>query len=188
LIPGQYSVMTLASEAANNMKAFFGTFISSILILLNCNVVAYECASGRGQSEVIMQDQPTGCEYNSAVLDGLAQRTQPDELIIVIARLGSRERRPNLNDRRLQNVRTYLTEFLRDPTVRRNPKSIILAQGERVQGLGRIEFYISGKLVRALTMRTNADLTGANCAREPHESPCPPSLRHFYPCKDRYPR
>ena len=38
------------------------------------------------------QDRPTGCEYNTAIVDSLAQRTRLDELIIVIAHLGSNAR------------------------------------------------------------------------------------------------
>jgi hypothetical protein len=168
------------------MKPLFVPLISLSLLLSSSTVLALRHRSSAVSSKVFMQDQPTGCEYNSAVLDVLAQKTSLDQLIIVIARLGSNEGRSNLNRRRLHNVRTYLTEFLTDPSVRRNTEMIVLAQGERVHGFGRIEFYVSGKLVRTLTMRTNADLTIANCAREPPEDPCPRSMRNFYPCKDKY--
>jgi hypothetical protein len=132
------------------------------------------------------QDRPTGCEYNTAILDSLAQKTKLDELIIVIARLGSNETKANLNNRRLHNVRTYLTEFLTDPSVRRRPETVVLAQGERAQDIGTIEFYVNGKLVNALKIRANADLSIANCGREPPENPCPPSMRNLFPCKDKY--
>lgn len=169
------------------MKSFSVTLILlSSILSSSSNVLAVRQRSSVASSKVFMQDQPTGCEYNSAVLDVLAQKTSLDELIIVIARLGSNEARSNINNRRLHNVRTYLTEFLTDPSVRRKSEMIVLAQGERVQGLGRIEFYVGGKLVRTLTMRTNADVTVANCAREPPERPCPRSMRNFYPCKDKY--
>jgi hypothetical protein len=134
------------------------------------------------------QDRPTGCEYNTAILDGLAQNTKPNELIIVIARLGPKDTKPNLNNRRLHNVRTYLTEFLTDSSVRRRPETIVLAQGERGHDYGSVEFYISGKLVDTLKIRGNADLSVANCGWEPPENPCPPAMRDLYPCKDKYSR
>lgn len=140
------------------------------------------------RSEPITQTRPTGCEYNAAILDSLAQRTKLDELIIVIARLGSNETKPNLNNRRLHNVRVYFTEFLTDPSVRRKPATVVLAHGERVSDFGSIEFYVNGKLVDTLRIRPNADLSLANCGREPPESACPPSMRDFFPCRDRYAR
>jgi hypothetical protein len=168
------------------MKHFIITLISVSLVLLSFNMRTLTRWSSAASSEVIMQDEPTGCEYNSAALDVLAQKSRLADLIIVIARLGSNETRPNLNSRRLHNVRTYLTEFLTDPSVRRSSETIVLAQGERVLGFGRVEFYVNGKLVSTLTLRTNADLTAANCGIEPPESPCPSSMKNFYPCKDKH--
>lgn len=169
------------------MKTVFLSFIVLGLALSFTPVVFTTRPIAVG-SNSITQDRPTGCEYNTTILDSLAQKTGLDELIIVIARLGSNETKPNLNNRRLHNVRTYLTEFLTDPSVARKPETIVLAQGEAVQGFGRIEFYVNGKLVGILKIRANADLAVANCGREPPESPCPRSMRKFYPCKGRYTR
>jgi hypothetical protein len=179
--------MTLGSEAGENMKTVLQSFIALSLVM-GFTAVSFTPRAVNVRSESKMQDRPTGCEYNTAILDSLAQKTQLDQLIIVIAHLGSNETKPNLNNCRLHNVRTYLTEFLTDPSVRRKPETIVLAQGERVPGLGRIEFYVNGRLVDVLKIRTNADLSVANCGREPPENPCPHSMRNFYPCKDRYPR
>lgn len=157
------------------------------LISLVLSITAIDSRPSAVGAQSTAQNRPTGCEYNTSILDGLAQKTKPDELIIVIAHLGTRDTKPNLNDRRLHNVRTYLTEFLTEPSVRRKPATVILAQGERVQGFGRIDFYVHGQLAESLRIRVNADLSVANCAREPHESPCPASMRNFFPCKDKYP-
>jgi hypothetical protein len=134
------------------------------------------------------QAGPTGCEYNTAILDGLAQHTERDELIIVIARLGPKDTKPNLNNRRLHNVRSYLSEFLTDSHVRRAPETIVLAQGERAPDYGSVEFYVKGKLVNTLKLRPNSDLSVANCGSEPPEDPCPRQMRNLYPCKDKYPK
>jgi hypothetical protein len=137
------------------------------------------------RSESLNQDEPTGCEYNTSVLDGLAQSTSLDELIIVIAHLGRNETKSTLNHRRLDNVRVFLTEYLTNPKVRRKQQTIILAEGERANGLGRVEFYVDGKLVDTLRMRTNADLSLGNCGWEPPQDPCPPLMKNFYPCRDK---
>ncbi len=138
------------------------------------------------RSQVAGQAGPTGCEYNTSVLDSLAQKTKLSDLIIVIAHLGPKDTKPNLNNRRLHNVRTYLTEFLTDSSVRRRPETVVLAQGERAQHFGTINFYANGKLVDTLKIRANSDLSVANCGWEPPETPCPKSMRNFFPCKDRY--
>jgi len=162
--------------------------VISFIIGLTLSITAIDSKPIAAGSQSIVHNRPTGCEYNTSILDGLAQKTKPDELIIVIAHLGTRDRKPNLNDRRLHNVRIYFTEFLTEPSVRRKRETVVLAQGERVQGFGRIDFYVHGQLVESLRIRENADLSVANCAREPPQSPCPPTMRNFFPCKDKYSR
>jgi hypothetical protein len=175
--------MTSASETCQTIKPAFLRFI-----VISVALVITAAASGRiaVRSESLAQARPTGCEYNTAILDGLAQKTKPNELIIVIAHLGPKDTKPNLNNRRLHNVRSYLTEFLTDSTIRRQPKTVILAQGEQAQDFGSIEFYVNGRLVDTLRLRSNADLSVANCGWEPTENPCPTSMRNLFPCKDRY--
>lgn len=143
------------------------------------------CGSITAISQSVTQAVPTGCEYNTAILDGLAQKTDADELIIVIARLGPQDTKPNLNNRRLHNVRTYFTEVLTDPRVRRRAEMLVFAQGEPAPDYGRLEFYVKGKLVNTLRLRANADLSVANCGSEPPENPCAGAMRNLYPCKDK---
>src|SRR2546425_2495921 len=58
------------------------------------------------------QKGPTNCATTTAILDVFAQKSDPDVLFIVVSHLGDGEAKPNLNIRRLHNVRTYLTEFI----------------------------------------------------------------------------
>jgi hypothetical protein len=122
------------------------------------------------------------------MLDYINQDAKADGLIIVVARLGDGDIRPNLNWRRLYNVRAYWTEFLR-----RKPETIILAEGERVKGYGQMEFYLGGNLVYVLKIARNADVDFGNCY-PPDDSyirngvfdPCwLKNHRVFYPCRDR---
>jgi hypothetical protein len=95
-------------------------------------------------------------------LSSINQEAAPDQLIIVIARLGDGDIRRNLNWRRLHNVRAYWTKFL-EGEYRRKPETVILAEGERVSGYGQLEFYIGGKLIEVLSIHRNRDLITGVC-------------------------
>jgi hypothetical protein len=127
---------------------------------------------------------PARCHDYNAILDVTAQNTPHDKLIIVIARLGDGETRSNLNWRRLHNVRTYWTEYYLD---KRKQDMIVLAVGERVQGHGRVELYVGGKLIAMLKLRRNADLVIGECYTTPEGTPfCDDEMnRGFYPCRDK---
>lgn len=152
-------------------------------LLLACCLCGGLAAAAQGQTgdrvEVV---GPGRCYENQLILDVLAQNTPPDGLIIVIARLGRDESRAGLNRRRLHNVRTYWTELRGD---RRRPETIVLAEGERADDYGRLEFYVGGRLTAILKLKRNADLLAANCYPDPGEAPCPPIEKNLYPCLDR---
>jgi hypothetical protein len=124
------------------------------------------------------------CLDRDAMLYRIAKNTASDKSITVVARLGEGETRPNLNLRRLHNVRTYWTEFLNE--YKRSPDSIILMEGEKVKDYGRLEFYVDGSLIAMLKLNRNADLIAVGCSAGPDEAPCPSYERNFYPCRDRY--
>lgn len=135
---------------------------------------------------------PEHCESRTAAMDGITQKTPLDEIIIVIARQGKQETKANLNWRRLQNVHAYWTRAIA-PEARRKTETIILAEGERVAGYGRLEFYVAGKLVWVMNIPRNADIDFGDCIA-PDDSyirngvydPCwVESHRIFYPCRDR---
>ena len=161
-----------------------------------CLVVAQEPPPLQAISLADFVDhKPEHCESRTAAMDGITQKTRPNEAIIVIARLAVGETKPNLNWRRLENVRAYWTQAI-PPEARRNPDTIILAEGERVVGYGRLEFYVAGKLVWLINVPRNADIDFGDCIA-PDDSyirnrvydPCwVKSHLIFYPCRDRYPR
>jgi hypothetical protein len=136
--------------------------------------------------------KPGRCEYRTAILVGIHQKTPADETIMVIARLGDGETRPNLSWRRLHNVRVYWTEYLYKEYGRK-PETIILAEGEKVKGLGQLEFYVGGKLVEVMKVARNADLSIGSCyppddsyiRNRVFNSCWLESDKNFYPCRDR---
>src|SRR5688500_2501496 len=110
-----------------------------------------------------IEARPTNCETHIAILDIADQNAGRNELIIMIGRLGDGERSRELNRRRLHSARAYLTEY----RAVRSPGTILIAEGERVAGYGRIELYIGGKLHSAFAVRQNAELSVGSC--EPPE-------------------
>lgn len=136
--------------------------------------------------------QPMNCAHRGAVIDVITQNAADDDLIIVIARLGDGDLRPNLNRRRLHNVSAYWTKFLNE-SGRRKPETIILAEGEKVKGYGQLEFYVGGKLIQVLKVKRNADLYVGECyppddsyIRNGVYDPCwVETNKIFYPCRDR---
>jgi hypothetical protein len=110
-------------------------------------------------SALIAQEYATGCEENEARLDTvwseMEKHRDDSGVLLIVARLGAGERSLETSRRRLHNAREYL--MLRG--VRKISKDrIIIALGERTSGLGRVEFYLGGKLVDKLLVRKNKNL------------------------------
>jgi hypothetical protein len=102
-----------------------------------------------------LPDRPLKCEMNLQHLEDLRNMlaNQPNRagLLIIVARLGNGEKQRDLNRRRLGNVHDGLTMNLGI-----NDRQIVVAEGERVRGYGRVEFYLAGDLVGALPVRRNS--------------------------------
>jgi hypothetical protein len=107
--------------------------------------------------------KPKNCENHIAVLEAANHDAGKDGLIILIGRLGSEDTKLDLNRHRLHSARAYLTDYLN----LRSPNTIIVAEGERAQGHGRIEIYVGGKLYYVFALKANADLAVGSC--EPAE-------------------
>ena len=164
-------------------KAIMNTLrvaIGVILLLITtciCNgqVKSDSCTLASGQIET----KPANCEFNVSVLTGAHRVAGDDGLLIVIARLGRGEVSRELNHRRLHNVRAFLIEF-----GHRSPKTIVTAEGDRVDGYGRVELYAGGKLFQVLMAGPNADLPVGACSFEGND-PCKyEGERKLYPCLD----
>jgi hypothetical protein len=84
-----------------------------------------------------------------------AEESGKEQAIIIIARLGTGETSRKLIASRLRQVADYLN--------RRIPRGrIITAEGERVRGLGQLEFYVGGKMHSIFKVKRNRDLV-AGC-------------------------
>jgi hypothetical protein len=106
--------------------------------------------------------EPTNCEYNISLLTTAHQDAEEGDLIIAISRLGDGETKQELHYRRLHNIRAFLAEYQKA----RAPETIILAEGERAKGFGRVELYVKGDLHSVMVLRRNADLPVGVCVYE----------------------
>lgn len=95
---------------------------------------------------------PVTCEMALAYLYQLISRVEDagDPYVIVVARPGKGEASDRASRVRLKTVEVFLKGRL--------PGSkVVTAVGERAEGLGRLEFYVGGKLLYVFTYRRNAN-------------------------------
>jgi hypothetical protein len=100
-----------------------------------------------------------GCQQNTiniANLQALVQTTK--DRAFVIAHLGTGETNRGLNRRRLHDVKTQFG-------LGNSPK-LILAEGARVPGRGRIEFYLGSELMSVSLLARNGDFCATCCDRK----------------------
>jgi len=79
------------------------------------------------------------------------------DFLILIARLGKGEKNKELNRRRLHNVR----ERLKAAGI--ESEKLVTAEGECVNGLGRIELYAGGRMIENLRVKRNKDICVECC-------------------------
>jgi hypothetical protein len=160
---------------------FLQFVIASLLLIGSAEIAAQQQVDSRKAQVLAAQTTPSNCEENISILGVATQAVDKDGLLIVIARLGDGERNRELNHRRLHNARTYLSEYVRA----RASETIIIAEGERVAGYGRIELYVGGKLFRVLRLPPNADLLVGSCYYEIDLPADKERQKNLYPWRDR---
>jgi hypothetical protein len=111
-----------------------------LIVTLTC------CLTAAGQtpsSETrVVKGDANACELNSAYLDYMVRDQRANsERIFVISRLGRGESKRSLSRGRLQYARFYLLE-----SGRTQKEKVIFAEGDRVDGEGRVEFYLGSRL------------------------------------------
>jgi hypothetical protein len=139
------------------MSAIVVLLIAAVFLVRVPTVDAQLNGQAKEQSNIVLGN----CESNAATLDLVYALGENNGLTIVIARLGDGEKQRSLNQRRLKVVRRYLTE----EGWKKPKESVILAEGEPTTGLGRLEFYVSGRLVKALLIRRRQTFEAFSCAR-----------------------
>lgn len=129
-------------------------FICSCVLLL---IAASVIAQNNQNTDTLANRLPDTCEGNTVRLDIVRQKSREVDLTgvtIAIARLGKGELSSEINNRRLYTARKYL-DLPSD--------SFVAAEGERVQGFGRIELYVGGRLLEVLPVEKCQDLRVGSC-------------------------
>jgi hypothetical protein len=99
-------------------------------------------------------------EENSALTDGIAiEARQNGERLFVIVRLGKGETSRQLNQARLFNVKSFM---LRKGFTQ---ETAVFAEGERVEGEGRIEYYLGSKL-KLITLAPRNKIPNLTCCED----------------------
>lgn len=158
------------------LKRFFPLLpVVVVLILMNSSLVAQETMKNEPCRPLAPEDtsstppeiraipycspkEPVNCEVANFYLDNAAFRARAldDTYLIVIARLGDGEMSRQLNISRMRIVQNFLSNW-------RGVKRVVMAEGERVKGYGRLEFYVGGKLLFKLPVRRNKNIGLLEC-------------------------
>ncbi len=98
------------------------------------------------------------CETAKADWDLIAQvANERNSNVIIISHLGTGERSRRINRLRLSQIRNHLL-LVRAYA----PERVIIAEGDRVRGLGVVEVYLNGKPFIIYRMRRNQDFFTGN--------------------------
>lgn len=132
-------------------KLFFAT---ALLLLLAFAVAAQEQKLEPVKEGFGVSERPLNCETTLVLMENIRRLIQAGtdkrSVLILIARRGNGEKSQTLNRRRLANVRRGLEYTLGIV------KPIVVAEGERVNGFGRVEVYLDGKFIGVLLARRNS--------------------------------
>ncbi len=122
-----------------NIKERLNITILSVLTILFCGSFNSAFPQTKPNDS---RETPTGCEYMRHALDYVLIDAKNDENlnVILITYLGNKEFLRNLRQIRIKNIETFLE--VGNPDL----KQIIIAEGKRRYGLGKIEIYLRGKL------------------------------------------
>lgn len=135
-------------------------FLLAVLFLVRAAIYGQQPQPSLPPAEVeIVPATARGCQRNTInVANHRALVETTKERAFVIAHLGTGETNPHLNRRRMNDVKTQFG--LGD-----SPK-IIFAEGARVGGLGRIDFYLGSELVSVTLLARNGDFCATCCDRK----------------------
>lgn len=147
------------------MKSKRSKFLRGLLAVL---FIFTSVPTGLGQDRAgFVELKSAGCEideanFNIVRVDAL-ERLGENGFLIAVARLGIGDRRRNLNRSRLSATKEWLRNAA-FPIDR-----LVLTEGERVGGNGRVEFYVGGKLTHVILPTPNFGLCIECCNPRPED-------------------
>src|SRR6266404_6203385 len=104
---------------------------------------------GPNTTAQFVSEQPVTCESFAALIDNAAVEWlhQDGTYLIVIVRTGQGER-SSIAKFRLKRIEKYLERY--------KSSRAVTAEGDRIQGLGRVELYVGGKLKTIIPVKRNS--------------------------------
>ena len=147
----------------------------SFVLCVSTNIFAQE--QGIKLEDIANYDKRLiNCEQYSADISTMrsvfSELIEKSDFLVLVARLGKGETNRKFNQRRLHNIRERLIAAGIDP------KKFIVAEWEKVGGLGRVEVYVGGKLIEVFPVPRNRDVCVECCGDD----------ERFYPYKETYER
>jgi hypothetical protein len=121
-----------------------------IISVLSCTIfVVAQQPSNQAEVEITPANEEGYRRNGINIVNLSALLNTTNQRAFIIAHLGKGERSPRLNRRRLSCIRTML--------VNSSPEKITFAEGERVNGLGRVEFYLGSELMHVALVTRNGN-------------------------------
>lgn len=138
-------------------------FLRLVLLL----ALLFTTASAQNRTGVV-ELESAGCEIDesnfSLVENASREIRSGNGFLIAIARLGDKDKARNLNQQRLNAAKQWFVGKARFPT-----EKLILAEGEKISGKGRVEFYIAGVLTHIIFPKPNVGLCWECCDPQPED-------------------
>jgi hypothetical protein len=145
-------------ESARMKRSFSKAFFLVLLTLISVSGENIVKAQGEPEAEIVPATAG-GCQRNTINIANLnALLTTTKETAFVIAHPGTGETSPRLNRRRLHDVRAEFGQISSGSSAK-----IILAEGGRVEGRGRVEFYLGSELMHVSLLARNGGFCSSCC-------------------------
>lgn len=137
-----------------------GTFMQQLLLLFCVVFLSFGMIVAQ-QGGVFRKHEPKGCEYNNISLEQANRDANSDTVILIIGRLGNKDRKKDITERRLYSASAYLTQYL---SYSRSTESVVAAEGKNIGNeFGVLEIYVNGKLYDTLLSNPDFDIGLGSC-------------------------
>jgi hypothetical protein len=137
------------------------------MIALSALASVNTASSQSRAGDKVIELKSESCEIDEAnfsiVMNAALEKVKDGGSLIAIARLGTGDRANNLNRERLRSTKLWLgrADF--------PANKLVVAEGERMSGNGRVDFYIGGVLTHVILPKPNGGLCVECCPDNPFE-------------------
>lgn len=142
------------------MTRIRNTLYSIFLFSISGNLLAQDMTTDGGLwSRPTVLNCETNLVYQDLTVNAALAEKDNKKVLIVIVHAGDAEDSQILLDRRLYNLRQYFNNRGK----RLGSDNVVIGTGERVNGLGRVDYYVGGKLYMRLFFPNNGYICHSCC-------------------------